>query len=77
MELVSYADVDVGDISDGEYVDNIIYRYPHLDYGFSLRDLERLVDTLYLDYDFRVAYCQATNRLPEQIQREILDLIMY
>jgi len=76
MELISYADIDTGIISDDEYVGNVLYRFPHLDYGFTLRDLERLVDTLHLDYDFRVAFCQVTKILPEQVQRDILDLLM-
>jgi hypothetical protein len=68
-QLLSYDDLDHITVSEDQYLANLVYQYPHLPVG----QIEFLIDTLQIPYDFRITFCRVTKSLPDLVQQIILQ----
>ena len=72
-ELVDYSDIDDTCVPDEKYRCNLLYMYPHLDPLRSVPMLEWAIDYAHVSGDERLAFCQVTRVLPEDVQRIIFS----
>ena len=78
-ELVWYGDIDFESVSDEQYQANLYNQVnePTLPKDLSVKMLENVADYIpMVTDDLRLAFCQATNGLPENCQTQIWKQVL-